>query len=145
MVRAVLILAATLVLTACAQPSADTSQGNAMAKITACPSKPNCVSSVATDETHAIEPLRFEGEGAAALARLKDVMAGLPRTTLVSEEDGYLHFVVTTRLMRFKDDVEFAFAEEPGRIDVRSASRVGHSDLGVNRKRVEEIRTRFSS
>lgn len=114
-----------------------------MTRLAVCPSKPNCVSSTAPDELHAIDPLRFEGEGGVAMARVRAVMADLPRTTLVSEEDEYLHYEVRTRLMRFVDDVEFGLNREQGIIDVRSASRVGYSDMGVNRKRVEDIRIRF--
>ena len=102
------------------------------------PSSPNCVSSRAdrSDRQHYIAPL----EGA-DLARVKAVVQAMPRTEIVEEADGYLHAVFTTRLMRFKDDVEFE--EEGGLVHVRSASRVGYGDLGANRSRVEEIRRRL--
>lgn len=112
-----------------------------MTTIMSCPDKPNCVSSTAPrDGSHFIEPLQYEGEDHAALDRLRAVMKGLPRVKLVDDEGYFLRYEVRTRLMRFVDDVEFCL--DPGRrvIDVRSASRVGHSDMGVNRKRVEEIR-----
>lgn len=115
-----------------------------MAGIAACGSKPNCVSSTATDEPHTIKPLAFKGDGGKAMERVKAVMKGLPRTKLIEEEDAYLHYEVRTRLMRFTDDVEFGLNAEAGVIDVRSASRVGYSDMGVNRKRVEAIRKRFN-
>ncbi len=106
-----------------------------MSRLAPVPKSPNCVSSRAdpADRVHAIAPL-----SGADLDRVKAVMAAMPRTELVEEAEGYLHYVCTTALLRFKDDVEF---EQDGDVvHVRSASRVGYGDLGVNRKRVEGIR-----
>lgn len=114
-----------------------------MATIKSCGSKPNCVSSTAPEGSHFIEPLTAGGDSAAALERVRTVMKALPRTKLVGEEAGYLHYEVTSRIMRYVDDVEFGVNQESGVIDVRSASRVGYSDMGVNRKRVEHIRSRI--
>ena len=69
---------------------------------------------------------------------MKTALASMPRTRLVSEEEGYLKYVVTSAVFRFKDDVEFE--QEGDVVHVRSASRTGYGDLGVNRKRVESIR-----
>lgn len=118
-------------------------EGANMRALEKCPDTPNCVCSVDERESHFIGPLRYEGDDAAALARLKTVMSEMKRTKLVEEDAGYLHYVVTTALMRFKDDVEFSLNVEAKQIEVRSASRVGKSDLGVNHKRVEEIRKAF--
>lgn len=71
-------------------------------------------------------------------------MATLPRTRLVDEDDSYLHYEFTTLLLRFVDDVEFLFDETTKTIHFRSASRTGYSDLGVNRKRMEQVRTLVS-
>lgn len=116
-----------------------------MTTIMSCPDKPNCVSSTAHPGSHFIEPLQYEGDDHAALDRLRAVLKGLPRTKLVDDEGYFLRYEVRTRFLRFVDDVEFCL--DPGRrlIDVRSASRVGYSDMGVNRKRVEEIRARFDA
>lgn len=116
-----------------------------MTTITSCPNKPNCVSSTDATEGHAIAPLSYERDAGAAMDRVRAVMKALPRTTLVGEGAGYLHYEVRTRIMRFVDDVEFGANEERSVIDVRSASRVGHSDLGVNRKRVEAIRRLYET
>lgn len=110
-----------------------------------CPSSPNCVCSQANDAGHAIEPLHFSDDAQFAWMRLKVIIEGLPRTKIVKSDDGYLHAEFTTALLRFVDDVEFQLAADRGVIDVRSASRVGHSDLGANRKRVEMIRKLFES
>lgn len=108
-----------------------------------CPQTPNCVSSLATDERHAVEPLRFRGDPHEAFARLVGIVRSAPRTELLRLEDSYAHFEVTTALMRYRDDVELHLDEAGGVVHVRSSSRVGHGDLGANRARVESIRARF--
>ncbi|MDH4161317.1 MAG: DUF1499 domain-containing protein [Nitrospirota bacterium] len=105
-----------------------------------CPASPNCVSSQSTDQDHAIEPLRFSGTAAEAMADLHAVLALLKRTKIVTESGGYLHAECTSLLLRFVDDLEFLIDTREQVIHVRSASRLGYSDLGVNRKRVETIR-----
>jgi len=109
----------------------------------ACPESPNCVSSQAADPEHAIDPLTYSGSRAEAMARLKKVLASLKRTEIVSERDDYLHAEAKSLIFRFVDDIEFYFPADLKVIHVRSASRVGTSDLGVNRKRAEEIRKLF--
>lgn len=106
-----------------------------------CPSSPNCVSTEAQDSGHSIAPFRYGKSKAEAKESLKAVIRSLPRTKLVGEEESYLHFEFTSLLLRFVDDVEFLFDDELKTIHFRSASRTGHSDLGVNRKRMEEIRS----
>jgi uncharacterized protein (DUF1499 family) len=71
---------------------------------------------------------------------LKTVLTTLPRTKLVDEDESYLHYEFTSLLLRFVDDVEFLFDEATKTIHFRSASRLGHSDFGVNRKRMEQMR-----
>jgi len=105
-----------------------------------CPSSPNCVSTQATDETHAIAPFWYKKSRADAKAALKAMIATLPRTRLVGEDESYLHYEFTSLLLRFVDDVEFLFDEATKTVHFRSASRVGYSDLGVNRKRMEQVR-----
>ncbi|REK05559.1 MAG: DUF1499 domain-containing protein [Planctomycetota bacterium] len=109
-----------------------------------CPDSPNCVCTEATDDEHKIEPLSFEGPPEEAMARLKRVIESLPRTKIVTEKPGYVHVEFTTLIFRFVDDVEFALDEEAGKIDFRSASRVGYSDLGTNRRRMETVRAKFN-
>ncbi len=110
-------------------------------RLAPCPETPNCVSSQSSDAAHAIEPLRFSGNPTAAMARLKTIIWGMPRTEIVSETDTYLHVEFTSLVFRFVDDVEFLLDEPDSCIQVRSASRMGRSDLGVNRKRIESIRS----
>ena len=110
-----------------------------------CPDSPNCVSTLAQsqDSRHAIAPYRFSSTKSDAKAALKTVIAGLPRTRLVEEDETYLHYEFTSLLLRFVDDVEFLFDDETKAIQFRSASRTGYGDLGVNRRRMEDIRSRI--
>ena len=105
-----------------------------------CPSSPNCVSSDAADAAHRVEPLSIAGAPGAAWAAVLQVVAELPRTTVAESDDTTLHAECRSRLFRFVDDLDLQLRPERGEIAVRSASRVGYSDLGVNRARVEEIR-----
>jgi uncharacterized protein (DUF1499 family) len=109
-------------------------------KLADCPSTPNCVSSQADDPEHHAEPLRFTSPPGEAWARLVRVVTGLPRTHVVSVDDAYLHAECSSAIFRFVDDVEFHMDADGQVIHFRSASRVGHSDLGVNRARIEAIR-----
>ncbi len=122
---------------------AQTGTPAAAGPLAACPKSPNCVSSQAGDPEHAIAPLTYTGSRADAVVRLKGALSGMKRTTIVAEKEDYLHAEAKSLLFRFVDDVEFYFPADEKMIHVRSASRVGHSDMGVNRKRVEEIRRRF--
>jgi uncharacterized protein (DUF1499 family) len=105
-----------------------------------CPASPNCVSTQAADERHAIAPLRYRKSRAEAKEGLKAAIRSLPRTALVEEDESYLHYEFTSLLLRFVDDVEFLFDDETKTVHFRSASRTGYGDFGVNRARMEQIR-----
>jgi len=105
-----------------------------------CPDSPNCVSSLSPDPQQKVAPLGFKGSPAEARQRLLSVIRSMPRTTILSNEDPYLHVEFTSAVFRFVDDVEFYIDEAQKVIHVRSASRVGYWDLGANRRRVEDIR-----
>jgi uncharacterized protein (DUF1499 family) len=102
-----------------------------------CPDSPNCVCSDC-DASRKMPPLKFNGEPAVAITALKAVLKkkGIPVT---EEKENYLHAVATTPLMRFKDDLEFQIVPDEKLIHFRSASRLGKSDLGKNRSRLNEI------
>ncbi len=112
-------------------------------KLRPCPSTPNCVNSQGEDAEHSIQPLTYQGTGETAIATLKDIINQQERTKIISESDDYLYAQFTSHWMGFVDDVEFFVNEEKGVIDVRSASRLGESDLGVNRERIDTIRQVF--
>ena len=110
-----------------------------------CPSSPNCVSSFATDEEHGIDALAATRGVDAAWAALPGVLGAMERMEIVKNEGGYVHAVQTSKLMRYRDDLELLKDAEQGRIEVRSASRVGYGDAGVNRARVEAIRAALAA
>lgn len=114
-------------------------------KLTTCPSSPNCVSSQDTDAEHQIEPLTYTGNSQEAFDRLKSIVVSLENAAIVEDKNNYLYAEFTSKLMGFVDDVEFYLDETSGSIQVRSASRLGQSDLGVNRKRIETIRSKFNA
>ncbi len=110
-------------------------------RLAPCPDSPNCVSSLEDSEKHSIGSYRYEKTLAEAKAMLKQVFGELSRTELVQEEEISLHYEVRSFLFRFVDDVEILFDDATKTIHFRSASRVGYSDFGVNRKRMEEVRS----
>ncbi len=112
--------------------------------LAACPDSPNCVNSQQhADELHGIPPLAFRDTPAEAKARLKAVIGRQPRTKLVQETSDYLRYEFRTRFCYFVDDVEFHVDGIAKVVHVRSASRLGHSDLGTNRRRIEALRAQF--
>jgi len=115
-------------------------------RLSVCPASPNCVCSCyADDKAHFIEPLAFTGDAAAAMTRLKQVIEAMERTEIITQHQDYLYAEFTSRLMGYVDDGEFYCDRPASVIQVRSASRLGQSDLGVNRKRIEEIRAKFQA
>ena len=115
-------------------------------KLAACPKSPNCVSSQSSssDTIHFIEPLKYSSTPEKAVADLKAVIEAEERTKIITESQDYLYAEFKSALMGYVDDVEFYLESSSNTIHVRSASRLGQSDLGVNRKRVETIRTKFT-
>lgn len=109
-------------------------------ELTRCPSSPNCVSSADSDDTHAIAPIRIKGDPDAAWQTLQEILAEDGSLEVIASSDRYVRAVATTAILRFKDDVEFLLRREDGEIEMRSASRIGYSDFGKNRKRMEGIR-----
>ncbi|WP_414549161.1 DUF1499 domain-containing protein [Anabaena sp. CCY 0017] len=112
-------------------------------KLASCPNSPNCVSSQDRDPEHIISPLSFTSNPQSALANLKEIIESLPRTKIITATEDYLYAEFKSALMGFVDDVEFYLDRQANVIQVRSASRLGQSDLGVNRQRIETIRAKF--
>lgn len=111
-------------------------------RLARCKRSPNCVSSQAdaSDAEHYIAPIAFQGSAEAAMAAVRKAVQAMPRATVVRSEAGYLYAEFRSRLMGFVDDVEFLFDPAAGLIHVRSASRLGRRDFGVNRERIETLR-----
>ncbi len=119
--------------------------GVAGGRLAPCPDSPNCVSSQSADKRHAIAPLRYEGAAETAMRELIEVVRGMKGARIKTVQERYIHAEFTSFLFRFVDDIEFLLDDGSKTIHVRSASRVGYSDLGVNRRRVEAIRSRFDT
>ena len=114
------------------------------ANLSPCPDSPNCVSSQAPDASHRVDPILVAEDPYASWSRLVKVIGKMKRARIVQEGDGYLHAEFRSAVFGFVDDVEFRMDPAGRRIDLRSASRKGYYDFGANRRRVEEIRGRFS-
>lgn len=128
-----LMIVGLLTLISCAGER-PTTLGTQDGRLADCPDSPNCVSSFEQRESHAIAPLNGN------LAAVRAALGQMPRAVIVTDEDNYIHAEFSSRLMGFIDDIEFLADPASGQVHVRSASRLGHSDLGVNRERVENIR-----
>lgn len=109
-----------------------------------CPGTPNCVNSKSQDAESRIEPLAYNSTASEVMADLKTVIQNQERTKIITETENYLYAEFTSKLMGFVDDVEFLVDDSAKVIHVRSASRLGKSDLGVNRKRIETIRAKLN-
>jgi uncharacterized protein (DUF1499 family) len=136
-------IAMLVLTTGCSGGRPPLSLGVIEGRLAPCPGSPNCVSSQAGAEQR-VEPLHYDGDAARARARLLDVLNGMERARIVQSTNDYLHAEFRSAVFGFVDDVEFYFSP-PGLIQVRSASRTGYYDFGVNRERVETLRARFST
>lgn len=119
--------------------------GVAGGRLSACPDSSNCVSSQSADPRHTIDPMRYKGTEEKAWGLLLEAVSGMKRARIVAAGERYLHAEFTSAIFRFVDDVELLLDDGTMTIQVRSASRVGDFDFGVNRRRVEEIRSRFNA
>ncbi|MEM7560368.1 MAG: DUF1499 domain-containing protein [Planctomycetota bacterium] len=132
---------AIIVVNAMSKPA--TTLGVQDGKLAPCPESPNCVCTQADDKGHAIEPLQFTCASDDALKYAKKALLGMPRVAVVEEGPNYLRATATTLLMRYVDDVEIYCDSINQVLHFRSASRLGYSDMGANRKRMEAFRQRF--
>ena len=123
-------------------PTVEAAAGND--RLAPCPNTPNCVSSIDPLDEHYIAPLGYTGSKDDAYRKLVALIASYRGTRLVATQDNYLRAEFRSAILRFVDDVEFLFSADQGLIDVRSASRVGYSDFGMNRRRIEEIRKKWN-
>ena len=114
-------------------------------RLAACPDSPNCVSTQAEDREHWIAPLTYQGDSDNVIETLEEIVRQQPRTRVIEKSPHYLNAEFRSAFFRFVDDVEFYVEAESGRVHFRSASRVGRSDMGVNRTRMESIRSLFQS
>jgi uncharacterized protein (DUF1499 family) len=113
-------------------------------KLAACPGTPNCVNSQSLDPQSKIAPIAYNSTPAEVMIKLKTVIGDMERTKIITETNNYLYAEFTSKLMGFVDDVEFLLDDNTKVIQVRSASRLGQSDMGVNRQRIETIRAKLN-
>ncbi len=140
MYKKIIILGVALVMFNCAgtRPS---NLGVKDGKLLVCPPKKNCVSSqVEPSDSHFIQPYKYSSDLSTAFSELKSLLEKQDRVTIITAADNYLNAEFKSRLMGYVDDVEFYFDDSKKLVHIRSASRLGSSDWGVNRKRIESIR-----
>ena len=133
-----------LTLADCESGSRPVDPGLNSGQLPPCPTSPNCVSSQAEAVEQQVAPLRYQGAAAAAQAKRLTVLNGMAQVTIVPSDPDRITAEFRSALFGFVDDVAFQFCPS-GVIQVRSASRSGYYDFGVNRERVEAIRARFSA
>jgi uncharacterized protein (DUF1499 family) len=107
-----------------------------------CPDSPNCVSSLAND-SRAIEPFTLIVDPLEGWQKIISTLSKMERVKVIHSSEETVHAEATSLIFRFVDDIDLAFNKEEKRIDIRSASRIGYSDFGINRKRLEELRARL--
>ena len=119
--------------------------GISNSELAPCPSSPNCISSDNHDNDHKVAPFLLVESSAEVWRVARELVSGLPRTQIVNETADYLHAECRSKLFGFVDDLELHLRPAAGIIAVRSAARLGYSDFGVNRRRVESLRVALIS
>lgn len=114
--------------------------GETRTSLLPCPDKPNCVTSLTSEDDDHYIPALNTGSTTSAMSKLKSIISKTERTKIIVDSNAYLYAEYTSKLMGFVDDVEFLYNQDQGLIHVRSASRLGYRDFDVNRERIEQIR-----
>lgn len=107
-------------------------------------SNPNGVSSQAKDDSKLVETLPFSGDLEATKTLLLEVCKSYGDVKIIREERTYIHVVFTTGKMKFNDDAEFYLDEEKQLVHYRSESRIGYSDMGLNRERYDALASSYN-
>ncbi len=110
-----------------------------------CPDSPNCVSTEATDAQHSIAAIPFSGSPADARATLVGILQEIPKTTIITNREGYVYAETRSKVMSFVDDMDFVIDADQSVIRFRSAARLGKGDMGKNRERMEWVREQFDA
>lgn len=140
-------LSVAALLSGCAgTPPKRFTQAQAPDRFTACSSAPRCVSSqAATDSSHYVAPFKYTGDAAHASEVLRKALREGGHATVESAEAHFIHATYRSAIVGFVDDVTFIIQPQQHFIDVKSSSRLGYYDFGVNRRRVERLRARFET
>lgn len=107
------------------------------------PKKDNAVSSQTDIKEKFVEPLSFKEDLQNSKLIINNIIKNYEGSKIITDEQNYMHIVFTTGKMRYKDDVELLFDETNNLIHYRSESRIGYSDMGLNRKRYENIKNLY--
>lgn len=108
-----------------------------------CPDTPNCVSSLAKNPKYKVEPFKLKKDPETSWDIVEKTVGSMPRTKIVSTNSSDIHAECKSMIFRFVDDLTLHLTPSNGIIDIRSASRTGYSDFGVNRHRVENLRKKL--
>lgn len=146
LIKTSLAISAVAALSACSGSRPD-NLGWINNQFASCPESPNCVSSFAAqdDAEHYIAPWATSEQAQQDWQRLIDVIKAQSELKVIKQEGPYLYAEATTKLMRYVDDMQFYLNAEQQRIDVYSASRLGYSDMGKNRSRLEELKQQWQA
>lgn len=137
-------IAAVAVLMGCAGGGKDIDM-NQLDRLSGCSGPPNCVSSESEDHRHSVAPMQLLGDSASQWKAIQDVVGRLPRSRIIKATDRYLHVTLKSRVLGFVDDLELKLDPQTKMISIRSASRSGYFDFGVNRRRVENLRQQLTA
>ncbi len=137
------LLGGTLFMLSSCAGTRPTNLGIQNGQLIDCPNSPNCVNTLSDTKKAKIEAIAFEGDWQSAKQKLVKVIEDYPRTTIVKDDGKYLYVEFKTGMGGFVDDVEFILDDQAKQIHFRSASRLGYSDVGANRRRMEKVRKLF--
>jgi uncharacterized protein (DUF1499 family) len=137
-------IAAVAVLIGCAGSGKDIDM-NQLDRLSGCSGPPNCVSSESEDSRRSVAPMQLLGDSASQWEAIQDVVGRLPRSRIIKATDRYLHVTLKSRVLGFVDDLELKLDPQTKTISIRSASRSGYFDFGVNRRRVENLRQQLTA
>lgn len=140
----VLLTTGLLIVARIGMPSAEEMNlGVSGGRLVPCPNSPNCVSTMADDDAHSVDPISFAGTADQAFAAATEAISTLDRVRIINQKPGYLWAEIRSFTFRFIDDVEVYIPEGVREVHFRSASRAGFGDMGVNRRRYEAFRSAF--
>ncbi|NDV22768.1 DUF1499 domain-containing protein [Desulfovibrio sp. JC022] len=138
----IVIICAAALFTAAHFSSPPENLGITGGNLSLCPNSPNCVSSQENDKEHTIQSFKASGSNKQVMKKLRTCIKQMGGK-ITTRSGPYLHAEFRSKWFRFVDDLECIYNEAEGKIDIRSAARLGYSDFGVNKKRVEELRRLF--
>lgn len=137
-------MAGALMLVGCGAGTANLRADNG-GKLAPCDSGPHCVSSETSDKDRHVAPLTYSNSRTIALLRLEEIINGMEGAKIIKQAPNYIYATYTSAVFGFVDDVEFVLPADSHEIQLRSSSRIGYYDFGVNHARVEAIRKRFEA